>query len=113
MSRYIDADVLRHDIIYHANAQYYKGNHDKEEAFTYCLYLIDCMPTSDVVERKQGKWIIEEEGAYSNSLYTAYCSNCRHYVNWFEHEYEKTVIRELPDYCSNCGSDMRKILPKL
>ena len=105
MSRYIDADKL---------IKFFPD--DEEGNWTYNVAAqsyINIQPTIDLVERKQGEWIIEEEGAYSNSLYTAYCSNCRHYVKWFEDEYEKTVIRELPHYCSNCGSDMRKILPKL
>ena len=50
MSRYIDMDVLRFAVLNHVNKQYCEGNHDKEEAFTHCLYLIDCMPTADVVE---------------------------------------------------------------
>ena len=64
------------------------------------------------LKRKHGKWVIEEDGCYSDSLYTAYCSNCRHYVNWFEDNYGSSIIRDLPNYCSNCGADMRKILPK-
>lgn len=66
----------------------------------------------EALERKHGEWIIEEEGLYSDSLYTAYCSNCRHYVNWFEDNYGSSIIRDLPNYCSNCGADMRNILPK-
>lgn len=67
----------------------------------------------EALEQKYAEWIIEEEGLYLNSTATAYCSNCRHYINWFEDNYGSSTIRYLPNYCSNCGSYMRKILPKL
>ena len=54
------------------------------------------------------KWIEEEAGFIADSKYTAYCPKCRHYVNWFEDGYGKAIIRELPNYCSYCGMDMRK-----
>ena len=60
MSRYIDADALRLVVFNHANRQYCKGNDDEEKAFIHCLYLIDCMPTADVVE-------------------VVRCKDCKHY----------------------------------
>lgn len=44
-------------------------------------------------ERKKGQWI--KETKFSQSV----CSNC--------YKTPKTILEELPDYCPNCGADMR------
>lgn len=97
MERYIDADVLRHDVLYHANAQYCKGNHDKEEAFTYCLYLIDCMPAFELVRCKdcefwQTDWIPNTGGDRG-------CHYCE-------------MMDSFTEPLNYCGYAERKILPK-
>lgn len=50
MSRYIDADALRHNVLYWADSKNLQGNHEQAKAFNYCLCMIDDMPTADVVE---------------------------------------------------------------
>lgn len=52
--------------------------------------LLESLPTADVVERKTGKW---EHG---------YCSECGY--NWGK----DAPISSVPNYCPNCGADMRE-----
>lgn len=50
MSRYIDADALRHNILYFADATNLNGNHEQAKAYNHCLIMIDESKTADVVE---------------------------------------------------------------
>lgn len=50
MSRYIDADALRHRVLYFADARNLNGNHEQAKAYNHCLIMIDESKTVDVVE---------------------------------------------------------------
>ena len=54
------------------------------------------------VEPKQGEWIGEGDGYADGGIVydTWYCSNCDHC--------EEGEELALPNYCPNCGADMRK-----
>lgn len=59
----------------------------QQKAFTIALEALQ------EPERKKGQWI--KETKFSQSV----CSNC--------HKTPKTILEELPDYCPNCGAEMR------
>ena len=90
MSRYIDAEVLRHRVLYWADSKNLQGNHEQTKAFNYCLCMIDDAPTADVVEVKHGRWTDTGSGQE--------CSLCT------EIQYGYDSAR---NYCPNCGADMR------
>lgn len=62
---------------------------------------IDEQPTADVVERKHGEWIEDEE--QNHVELTFHCSECG---------CEAWGIEETTNFCPECGADMRNILPK-
>lgn len=90
MSRYIDADKLRHMILYFADAKNLDGNHEQAKTYNHCLIMIDESKTADVVEVVHGKWIHKGEEVY--------CSECkfRFYPVMFK-------------YCPGCGAKMEVI----
>lgn len=49
------------------------------------------IPSADVAEVKHGEWIVSED---DNKVFE--CSECHH------------VVFGKPNFCSNCGADMRK-----
>ena len=49
MARYIDADALRHNILYFADAKNLNGNHEQAKAYNHCLIMIDESKTVEVV----------------------------------------------------------------
>lgn len=89
MRRYIDADALRHRVLYWADSKNLQGNHEQAKAFNYCLCMIDDMPTADVVDVKHGEWIYK-------LMKGQFCSVCDMQSVW---KY---------NYCPNCGADMRE-----
>ena len=54
---------------------------------------------SDVVERKHGKWDKD-----SNMAFYWKCSECGAYLFW---RHEEFMVNGNPNYCPNCGADMR------
>ena len=60
------------------------------------------MNSIPAVEPKQGKWIGEGDGYADGGIVydTWYCSNCDHC--------EEGEELALPNFCPNCGADMRK-----
>lgn len=65
MSRYIDADDLRHRVLYFADARNLNGNHEQAKAYNHCLIMIDESKTADVVE-------------------VVRCEDCRYWKNRFD-----------------------------
>ena len=55
-------------------------------------------------ERPQGEWILQTHERFNsgNELYKYYCNKCGHRE---EHAYSDS---KLPNFCPNCGADMRK-----
>ena len=55
-------------------------------------------------ERPQGEWILQTHERFNsgNELYKYYCNKCGHKE---EHAYSNS---KLPNFCPNCGADMRK-----
>ena len=69
---------------------------------------IEDAPTADVVEVKHGEWLQEWEYQYyeddCDEIPYIRCSLCGH-EEW---NIEK-VCCDAPNYCSNCGADMRGV----
>ena len=74
--------IKREDIHLALDRHYFPGDLSLKET-------IDSVPSADVVERKKGKW---KQG---------YCSECRY--NWSK----DAPIANVPNFCPNCGADMR------
>ena len=83
MSRFIDADAL---------IEKFKAEHDWSS-----VYIVEDMPTADVVEVVRGYWIVHRNAEISHGrLITNYeCSICR------------TWSRYHSNYCPDCGAYMR------
>ena len=88
MAEYIDRDKIISAIIRWEDKPY----------FSYYAVLRDVMnlPSSDVVERKHGKWIIVDK--YSDYR-TERCSACGFVAN-------RTYIQDIWSFCPNCGARM-------
>ena len=88
MSRYIDADALKHCI------EIEVGLNPNQDGFLYddvVNEIIEQQPTADVREVVHGEWLISELGF-------PYCSKCGTALT-------KSAPRT--NYCSNCGAKMR------
>ena len=91
MSRYIDADKYKQDLI--------------QLGFLPALVVrvLDKQPTADVVEVRHGHWYIREYEFFT-------CSECGHdYYNGCDYTAqakERLENGEHPNYCPNCGAKM-------
>lgn len=98
MPRYKDADALRKAMYHEA----FEKDSDEQKWDSGCWIryklferVFDSVPTADVVERKVGKWIWDDEGYH--------CSEC------FFHAYGNTLdcLDGTYRYCPNCGARMK------
>lgn len=94
MARLIDADALFAEF---ENADWY-NNADRDEI---AERLVLQAPTIDAVSVMHGEWIRNFDG---NEWYW-YCSNCK--TEWYEEDLWMGG-NEFPNFCPNCGADMRK-----
>ena len=96
MSRYIDADKL---VEYQEHAWDWDTVNGIETAIALRQVISDIRhePTADVGEVKHGRWI-DQVG--EDEIPTQKCSVC----GYLEYVYDR------PNYCSNCGADMRSRL---
>ena len=102
MSRAIDADALKIDIIAEGqrNRRYKLGEiWELNRAEIYKV--IDEQPTIEP-QRKKGKWIYGESEAGNDGYY---CSKCGNFVPWKYDEYDIDFIKEFL-FCPNCGAEM-------
>lgn len=88
MSRYIDEDALKDDLVH--NRCFYPAIVDSAIRNT---------PTADVVEVRHGEWIDKPTGAYSRMQ--SWCSACEKHsgIGGIESNRHKP-------YCPNCGAKM-------
>ena len=98
MSRYIDADALRHRVLYFADARNLNGNHEQAKAYNHCLCMIDEQKTADVQEVVHGEW--KKMDKHGRNIQCSICGNTLnlHGVN---------AGRGDANFCPNCGADMR------
>jgi hypothetical protein len=57
-----------------------------------------------VVERKKGKWIIDDEE--EGRIWHCHCSNCKKDPQDYIGGTENWWLVQLPNYCPNCGLEM-------
>jgi len=88
MSRFIDVEPLREDILYENDFENHIVNH--------YLNMIDAVPTADVEPMIHGRWIPVYEGAS-----TCECSACRK-VGFKDSDFG--FIES--NYCPECGAKM-------
>ena len=94
MARYIDADLLKDEILSNA----VRLNHPEDLCRETTIFLIGVAPTADVQEVRHGRWVQDEHWQYDYK-----CSICGEYA--CEGNYGNND--KLTDFCPNCGADMR------
>lgn len=92
MSRLIDADALIKDL-----SEEWNVLDELEFANKAVWKVIDAQPT--IEEHKKGKWI------YKDDLKQFFCSECGYPSLTFDDEYLYGMDK--PNFCENCGADMR------
>ena len=92
MSIYINADSLRHRVLYFADARNLNGNHEQAKAYNHCLCMIDDEPSADVVEVvrcKDCKWYgideLKKDGSLDRRYKPSVCYLYRehHEESWY------------------------------
>lgn len=88
MSRFIDADAL---------IEIFKAEHDWSS-----VYIVEDMPSADVVEVVHGEWIMINEQL-------AKCSVCGGYesTNGKDKTGKGVIFKMQKKFCPHCGADMR------
>ena len=90
MSRYIDADKI----------PFVVGQTPPSELDYVRRYVIDNMPTADVVEVKHGRWVDGKRMSFDGTFHWfRQCSECLY-------EREDDTPEKDTNYCPNCGSLM-------
>lgn len=59
-------------------------------------------------ERKRGRWIYGEDNL-GTGRDGWFCSECGHFELWDYSADMKSAELNLPNYCPNCGADMREV----
>ena len=77
----------------------------KLETIRDCLCKINEAEAADVMERKRGEWV---DTGFENSTGKIYlCSACNKANNPNKKDVKMGRVKETPDFCPNCGADMR------
>ena len=75
------------------------GTHERHAGFCQqVIDLLDAIPAADVRPVKHGEWIVDDPGDYQ----LIECDQC--HAQMWNHQ------SELPNYCYECGADMRKVV---
>lgn len=102
--RLIDGEELAKMFREMANTEDSKNNRTWwSEALISADEDVDDAPTVDAVERKRGRWVdngIDSIGFMGIEYRLQKCSNCGETI-------AKAPMQRLPNFCSNCGADMR------
>lgn len=107
MAKYIDADALRLTVMRRSIPTADEvGMVTTDDADRYFIKLINDAPTADVVEVRHGEWVEIAENSTGKLIY---CTNCNKPINPNRKDVELHRTKEKPDFCPNCGADMRVI----
>ena len=87
--RYIDADLLKDEILSNA----VRLNHPEDLCRETTIFLIGVAPTADVQEVRHGEWKVNVGMNYNRERICPICKEEIESNHW--------------NYCSNCGADMR------
>lgn len=100
--RLIDADALMKEF-----AKFVRRSNNSDFApiptWNDAVSLTEDAPTVDAVERKRGEWVdngLDSIGFMGIEYRLQKCSNCGETIT-------KAPMQRLPNFCSNCGADMR------
>ena len=91
MANYIDREKAREIVCDFCR---WAGTSNCEE----CEHPVDDIPAADVRPVKHGEWIVDDHGDYQ----LIECDQC--HAQMWNHQ------SELPNYCYECGADMRKVV---
>ena len=102
----VDAELLRRvldetDIVGTERAKYEWGLGLIESYISDIKELPSAQP-----ERKRGRWIYGEDNP-GTGRDGWFCSECEHFEMWDYSVDMKSAELNLPNYCPNCGADMR------
>lgn len=80
-----------------------------EEAMTKAMLIqsVKQLPSAQP-ERKRGRWIYGEDNL-GTGRDGWFCSECGHFEMWDYSADMKSAELNLPNYCPNCGADMREV----
>lgn len=95
MARYIDADLLKNEILSNA----VRLNHPEDLCRETTILLIGVAPTSDVREVRHGEWILDKKITSPIFLNCSLCGNTA------DKDIHGNYIGITP-YCSMCGAKM-------
>ena len=99
MSRYIDIDKVDF-MMADGDAEFNKG-------VTKCIQILNNAPTEDVRPVVRGEWVIDDKEG--DKIWHCHCSNCQKDPQDYVGGTENWWLVRLPDYCPNCGADMREV----
>lgn len=85
--------------------QLLEDNASDDEVF-FAARAIEAEPPADVKPVVRGEWISKGENAFEWCDYK--CSVCGQAPDYFVYGTEEWGCGELPNFCPNCGADMRK-----
>lgn len=102
--RLIDGDALQQEFEDLAAIQWNKDTCTTcARAFKESAERVEDAKTVDAVERKRGEWVdngLDSIGFMGIEYRLQKCSNCGETI-------AKAPMQRLPNFCSNCGADMR------
>ena len=122
--RPIDADVLleiledKTDKLYEFEQGVLKrtGRRNQEHTNAYrelCdwVFFESMVEEQPTVEKRKGKWVIDELDKYNVRIWKCHCSKCNKDPLNYVYSPEKLWIskKQLPSYCPNCGADMIEV----
>ena len=89
-------DYISREAAYKTLTEYY--HHSSGVQHTVLREALNRVPTADVRPVKHGEWIVDGNGDYQ----LIECDQC--HAQMWNHQ------KELPNYCYECGADMRKVV---
>ena len=99
MSDYISREYLLKEVEELNAVSFYELNDHSNEAYHEIKNLIELIPAADVVEQKDGKWLIDG--------YSAICSSCKDIFDFEVYLPDLSMSEDLDmRYCPNCGARM-------
>ena len=105
MARYIDAEKMLVTAVKDKKFIFTKEDALKDEVVVKTVYedlaeFINSQPTADVEEVKRGKWKIKQDDYDCEYMK---CSCCKEEF----YPFDADTVDTTPNYCPNCGADMR------
>lgn len=81
-------------------ASFYELNEHSKEVYMEVKAMLKALPPADTIPAVRGRWIGD-----ANSLRCSVCN--RDLMDYFSYTEDGQIVIH-PDFCPNCGADMRK-----